>query len=274
MPAHFSEERVVVAKPDVLEHADRDDPVERFSHGAIILQAKFERVGQVLFAGALPGDRKLLLRQCDAGDFRAAEFGEIKPEPAPAAADVEHAAVGALADEKLGGEMALLGELRVVERLVGRLEISAAVLPVGVEEERIEPAVQIVVVGDITPRPGGQIELLQPALEVAGEPLRTSPDRRHSVGRLAEHEGKEIGDCAFLDLQRAVHVGFADLHLGVEHHCALRRLAGETQRHRSSGAVAEVKNPSFRRGNAQVATPDKSPQSPLKQPVHGRLQHP
>ena len=119
--------------------------------------------------------------------------------------------------------MALLGELRIVERLTGRFEIGAAVLPVGIEEERIEPAVQVVVVGDITPRPRRQVELLQPALEIADEPLRAGPDRRHSVGRLAEHEGKEVGDRAFLDLQRAVHVGFADFHLGVEHHSALRR---------------------------------------------------
>ena len=57
--------------------------------------------------------------------------------------------------------MALLGELGVVERLVGRLEIGAAVLPVGVEEERIEPAVEIVVMRDVAPRAFGGIELLR-----------------------------------------------------------------------------------------------------------------
>ena len=48
--------------------------------------------------------------------------------------------------------MALLGELGVVERLVGRLEIGAGVLPVGVEEQRIEPAVEIVMMRDVAPR--------------------------------------------------------------------------------------------------------------------------
>ena len=52
-------------------------------------------------------------------------------------------------DQQLGGEVAFLGELRVVERLLGMLEIGAAVLPVGVEEERIEPPVEIVVMRDV-----------------------------------------------------------------------------------------------------------------------------
>ena len=64
--------------------------------------------------------------------------------------------------------MALLGELRLVERLIGRLEIGAGILPVGVEEERVEPAVEIVVVRDVAPRAAARIELLQ----VAGEPRR------------------------------------------------------------------------------------------------------
>ena len=45
--------------------------------------------------------------------------------------------------------MALLGELGVVERLLGMLEIGAAVLPVGIEEERVEPLVEIVVMRDV-----------------------------------------------------------------------------------------------------------------------------
>ena len=55
-------------------------------------------------------------------------------------------------DQQLGGEMALLGELRVVERLVRVLEIGAAILPVGVEEQRVEPPVEIVVMRDVAAR--------------------------------------------------------------------------------------------------------------------------
>jgi hypothetical protein len=45
--------------------------------------------------------------------------------------------------------MTPLGELRIVEGLVRRLEIGAAILPVGIEEERVEPPIEIVVVGNV-----------------------------------------------------------------------------------------------------------------------------
>ena len=56
--------------------------------------------------------------------------------------------------------MALLGELGVVERRVRRFEIGATVLLVGIEEERIEPAVEIVVMGDVVSGAAARIELL------------------------------------------------------------------------------------------------------------------
>jgi len=80
----------------------------------------------------------LFLRQRDAGNVRAGDLGHVKAEPAPAAADIEHAQipiVAVAAEQQLGGEVTLLGELGVVERLLRALEIAAAVLPVGVEEQ-------------------------------------------------------------------------------------------------------------------------------------------
>ena len=62
---------------------------------------------------------------------------------------------------QLCGEMALLGQLGVVERLIGRFEIGAAVLLIGIQKQRVEPPVQIVVVGDIALRAPARIELLQ-----------------------------------------------------------------------------------------------------------------
>jgi hypothetical protein len=43
--------------------------------------------------------------------------------------------VAVAAEQQLGGEVTLLGELGVVERLLRALEIATAVLPVGVEEQ-------------------------------------------------------------------------------------------------------------------------------------------
>src|SRR5207249_486546 len=125
-----AEEGLVEADADVLEHSDRDDPIESLGHVAIVLQLEGDLAGQPFFLRAGARESVLLLRQRDPGDARAAMLGEIERKPTPAAADVEHALVRR--DQELGREMAFLGELGVVERLAAGLEIAAAVLPVGV----------------------------------------------------------------------------------------------------------------------------------------------
>ena len=117
----------------------------------------------------------LLLRQRDAGDVRAGNLGEIERQAAPAAADVEHRGAGL--DAELRREMALLGELRVVERLVRRFEIGAAILLVAVEEEPIKPAVEVVMMRDVVARARSRIELLQAPEQIAHEPRQQGPDR-------------------------------------------------------------------------------------------------
>src|SRR6202040_372192 len=92
-------------------------------------------------------------------------FGEVKGKAAPARADVEHAISGR--EQELGGDVTLLGELRVVERLVRRFEIGAAVLPVGIEEERVEARVEVVMMGCVAPRAAAPIEPGRAASEVA-----------------------------------------------------------------------------------------------------------
>ena len=162
---------------------------------------------------ALLRARELLLRERDAGHLRAGNLGEIEREPAPAAADIEH--LGAGFDPKLRGEVAPLGELCVVERLVRRLEIGAAILLVGIEEEFVEPAVEVVVMRDIAPRPGPRIELLHAPEQVAPEPRRQRPSRRGDV-LLPQQDCQHVRDRALLDDERAVHIGFAQPELGIE----------------------------------------------------------
>jgi hypothetical protein len=67
-----------------------------------------------------------------AGDLRAGHLGQIEPEAAPAAANVEDTP-GRL-QEQLCRQVALLRELCVVKRLPRMLEIGAAILPVSVVE--------------------------------------------------------------------------------------------------------------------------------------------
>ena len=58
--------------------------------------------------------------------------------------------------------MALLGELRIVQRLVGLLEIAAAILPIRIQKQRVETFVEIIVMSDIASRPRPRIELCDP----------------------------------------------------------------------------------------------------------------
>jgi hypothetical protein len=109
----------------------------------------------------------------------AGDLGEIESKPSPAASDIEHTRVRF--DPKLRGQVASLGELRIIERLVRSLEIGAAILLIGVEEERVEPAVEIVMVRYIAPGPRRRIELLQSPKAIASEPPQERPAQRRDV---------------------------------------------------------------------------------------------
>ncbi|MGY4288338.1 hypothetical protein ACVWXO_007558 [Bradyrhizobium sp. LM2.7] len=170
------EEGVVEAGADMFEHPDRGDAVEPSVDVAIILEQEFGRSGQPLFGGSRIGDLQLLGRQRDASDVAARNLGEIEAEAAPARADIEHTVAGS--DEELCGDVALLGELCVVKRGHRRLEIGAAILLVGVEEERIEPAVEVVVVRNISAGARARIELLQVPRQIAKVPPGLCPLRQ------------------------------------------------------------------------------------------------
>jgi len=49
----------------------------------------------------------------------------------------------------LGGEVTFFGKLGVVEGGRGGIEIGAAVLPVGIEKQRVEPLIEVVVMRDV-----------------------------------------------------------------------------------------------------------------------------
>src|ERR1700722_11792910 len=134
--------------------------------------------------------------------------------------------------------MALLGELSIIERLVGRLEIGAAILLVGVKKEPVEPAVEIVVMRDIAPRTGPRVELLHTPEEVAAELQRQCPPRRGDV-ILPQQNGKQVRDRALVDDESAVHIGFAQSELRIEKDAALGFGAGEAHGDRGPAAIAK-----------------------------------
>jgi hypothetical protein len=89
-------------------------------------------------------------------------------------------------DQELRRDMTLLGELGVVQGCIRRLEIGAAVLPVGIEEQRIEPAIEIVMARDIVLRARRRIELLGVADEKRIVPWRMNCPRKKRNKRSIE----------------------------------------------------------------------------------------
>ena len=158
-------------------------------------------------------------REGDAGDVGAGDAGEVERHAAPAAADVEDAGAGA--DEELGGDQALLGELGLVERHVGVLEVGAGILHVAVEEEPVEPFVEVVVVRDVGARrlepDGAQDRRVGDAAAEVQDPGGRGGDLGARVG-LGERD--QVVDVALLDDEAAVHVHLGEGEAGIEQRCA------------------------------------------------------
>jgi hypothetical protein len=165
----------------------------------------------------------------------------------------------------------LLRQLRVVERLIGSLEISAAVLKVGIKEERIKPPIEIIVMRDVASRPRRQVELLQAAAHIAQPPLWRRPQRQHLVALLEQHEREKIGDRPAFDDQRAIHIGFAKMQFRIEQQTPLGAGRSDSDDNGTSMPVPEGEGRPPRRDDSKVAAPNKRSQCRPKQPVHGRL---
>src|SRR5208283_6180916 len=99
---------------------DGHDAVEGPIHVAVVGQREGRLRHETLVFRPPARDGDLLARKRDARDLSVADPREVERETAPAAADVENALAGL--DEQLGGYVALLGELALVQRLVRRLE--------------------------------------------------------------------------------------------------------------------------------------------------------
>ena len=164
--------------------------------------------------------------------------------------------------------MTFFGELSVIERLVGGLEICAAVLPVGVEKQRIELAIQIIMVRGIETGAWRRIELLQAAMQVAQHPLQLGPDRRPAVAALAQHDGQHVGDRALLYDDAAIHVSFAEPQLGIDENAAFGCLGGEADRYRLAASVSAGKSRPSRGSQPESPRADQIVQCHPKQPIH------
>ncbi|EGO95883.1 hypothetical protein APM_1296 [Acidiphilium sp. PM] len=161
-PLHRGKETRIIRHADMLEHADRHDAVEFAGHRPVVHQFETDAIGEPLRLGAAACLRELFLGKGDPGHPRAIVARQGQRHAAPAAADVENFQVRPV-EQQLGGDMPLLRRLCLVDRLVAARKIAAGILPVTIEEQRVEPAVQIIVMRDVALRAAGIVELRQRA---------------------------------------------------------------------------------------------------------------
>ena len=206
---------------DMLEHADRDDAIVLPGGLAIVEQLEVHAVGKAGIGGAALRHFELLGREGEAGDGDAAFAREIEREAAPAAADIEHALPRL--EQQLRRDMALLVGLRFLDRLVGRQEIGAGVLPVAVEEEIVEHVGEIVVMRHVLARAVQGIVLLEDAEGATESVIERRQQRARRQVHVDGHEVEEIVKAGIFDRQRPVHEGLAEMEARVEEQLAAER---------------------------------------------------
>ena len=89
-------------------------------------------------------------RQSDAGNPGAVILRQGKiampPQPQPISRTCR---IGPVQTQELGRDVPLLRGLRLLQRFVAAREVAAGVLAVPVKEQRVEPAAQVIVMGDV-----------------------------------------------------------------------------------------------------------------------------
>ena len=162
--------------------------------------------------------------------------------------------------------MALLGELGVVQRRVRRFEIGATVLLVGIEEEGIKAAIEIVMVRDVVQGLAARIELLGMPDEVTQTPLQLGPARQYFG--LIHQDRQCIRNRAILDDEGSVHVDFAERKFRVEQNPAFGLGGQEPDPDRFPGPVAAAEFRSTRGREGHRAAADELLQEVTQQTIH------
>jgi hypothetical protein len=173
-----------------------------------------------------PVFRQLLLRQGNPRHPSSVVARQRQRHAAPAAADIQHAQVRPV-QAQLGGDVTLFGDLGFLQGFVAMAEVGAGVLPVAVQEQAVQPPVQIVMMRDVAPRPRRRIVLVQPPGEVAQR--RPQPHHRQGLGidhHIADQHVEHLEQAAAFRHQRAVHIGLTHRQRRVQNKLSDRRSAG------------------------------------------------
>ena len=156
--------------------------------------------------------------------------------------------------------MALLGELRVFERLVLVLEIGARILAVGIEEEAVEAVVEVVMIGGVAPRPRGRVRGAQPPHELPKALEEVDAEERTPSLRVSEQNLDEVVDRPALDDEPSAHEQLSELQLRVEQHGNDRPVVGEADDDPRFTSIAELHSRTIRRPDHEGAVPHETGQ--------------
>ena len=228
--AHGVEIGPVMRHADMFEHADRDDAVELPGHVAVIAQLEFHFVRQPLGLGALGGPGMLFGREGDAQNLRSVIAREAERQPAPPAADLEHAHSGL--QQQFPGDMRLLGSLRFLQAHLGLPEIGAGILPVFVEEEIVERRRQVIMMRHVLPRAMGRVPLVEAASCPPRGLRRPAPPQMTRTFHVHGQEGQKPAQVVIAYGQAAIHIALAQGHIGGQHQLAGQVGVVKPQRHR------------------------------------------
>ena len=173
-----------------------------------------------------------------------------------------------LVDEKLGGQMPLLGELRLFQRLALAFEIGAGILPIRVEEKAIEPLVEIIVPGDVAPGVLAIVALMEAAQRDARLVQQRDPTQPGIRTEVARSECEQVIEVAVRQFDAAVHVEFPERQFGIERQFALGGAVGDPDREPRPGPVAEDPHDAVAGLHLEMAVTDQSGQEKRKKLSH------
>ena len=198
---------------------------KRSVHVAVVLQPEIDLSDKPLARRrARCASACCSLRERDAGDMRAAKLGEIERQARPSRSRCR-ARAGRGCRQQLGREMALLGELGVVERLVAAFRNRRSYIA-GRHRGTANRAGR----RDhndarhCAARAARGLNCVQPAIEITQQPLRPRPVRPPRLSCCRARWPARRRSC-LARRQAAVHVGFAELAARDRAGCRARRRA-------------------------------------------------
>ena len=98
---------------------------------------------------------------------------------------------------ELGGDVTLLGLLRFFKRLVALGEIGAGVLPIAIEEQAVQPSIEVIVMRDVPASTRSRIELIDRAPNPDNRPPKPSDKVALAIGpEIGEQHIEDVVDRA------------------------------------------------------------------------------